>query len=343
MAEGEYRKLALAMAAAVLAVSTSAPAIRVAEPLAPLLIASVRVTVTAGLLILPTRRAVVQAWRALARDPRAALDAGLAGLCLAAHFATWIASLSLTSTVRAVALVATQPLFAGLLARALGDRAPPRLFVGAVVALGGTALLASAEAGPGGVRELAWLGDLLAVAGAVTATAYLAFGRRVHQRLGAACPPEGYFVLVNCVAAACLWPLAAGLGAEPQPAGVRAQDYLALVWLALVPGVVGHGLLNWAVRRLPVHTVSLVVLLEPIGAAALAWALLGETVAVREGLGMLVLLGGVALGLPRPKAGPSAKPDVKPSVGSTGRLDTGPTAKQDAGGAVVDEGSGGER
>ncbi|HLT40021.1 MAG TPA: EamA family transporter, partial [Enhygromyxa sp.] len=57
--------------------------------------------------------------------------------------------------------------------------------------------------------------------------------------------------------------------------------------------------LNWAVRRVPVHTVSLAVLLEPAGAALIAWALLGEGVGLREAVGAGVLLVGVAVGLPR--------------------------------------------
>jgi drug/metabolite transporter (DMT)-like permease len=82
------------------------------------------------------------------------------------------------------------------------------------------------------------------------------------------------------------------------PEAVTTGDYLAVVWLGLIPGIVGHGLLNWAVRKLPVHTVSLAVLLEPAGAALLAWALLGEQVGVRETAGAAVLLAGVAVGLP---------------------------------------------
>ena len=70
-----------------------------------------------------------------------------------------------------------------------------------------------------------------------------------------------------------------------------------VLYLGLVPGVVGHGLLNWSVRRLPVHVVSLLVLLEPVGAGALAWLLLDEVPTVHEGVGAVVLLVGIGSSL----------------------------------------------
>jgi drug/metabolite transporter (DMT)-like permease len=287
-------RVALGLGMAVLAISSATAAIKLADPLAPEVVACLRVSVTVLGLALLGPRASVRAVRALLASPREAGLTALAGLCLAAHFAAWITSLSLTSVVRSVALVSTQPFFAGLLARAIGDRAPGRLYLGSLVAIAGTVLMIEP-----GETSGAWVGDLLALSGAITAAMCLMLGRRIHARLGDALPLDGYLVCVNLVAAACLGLFVLLRGSSFVPAGVAAGDYLAIVWLGLVPGIVGHGLLNWAVRKVPVHTVSLAVLLEPAGAALLAWALLGESVGVREALGAAVLLGGVALGLPR--------------------------------------------
>lgn len=286
----------LGLGAAVLAISTAAAVIRLAAPLGPEVVACLRVSVTALVLAVVTRRASMDALRVLLGSRRAAALTIVAGLCLAAHFAAWIASLGLTSVVRSVALVSTQPLFAGVLGRALGDRAPPRLYLGAAIAVVGTLVMVE----PGGAPALPnqWLGDALALSGAVTAAVYLAIGRRVHQRLGDALPVAGYFVCVNLVAAAALWLLVLGRGAVLVPEGVEWADYVAIAWLGVVPGIVGHGLLNWAVRRVPVHTVSLAVLLEPAGAALFAWVLLQELPLWREGVGAALLIAGVALGLP---------------------------------------------
>jgi len=282
---------------AVLAISSAAAVTKLAQPLGSEVVACLRVSVTAAGLCLVSRQATMRAVRALLLARREAWLTALAGLCLAAHFGAWIASLSMTSVVRSVALVSTQPLFAGLLARALGDEAPRRLYLGTLVAITGT-LIMIGEADLGGDGR-AWIGDLLALSGAVTAALYLAIGRRVHARLGDALPLEGYLVCVNVAAAACLGVFAAARGANWAPLGVTEADYLAVVWLGLIPGMIGHGLLNWAVRRVPVHVVSLAILVEPAGAALVAWALLGEGVGLREALGSGVLLGGILLGLPR--------------------------------------------
>ncbi|PRQ07408.1 DMT family transporter [Enhygromyxa salina] len=286
----------LGVGAAVLAISSAAPVIRLAAPLGPEVIACLRVSVSATVLALVTHRATARTLRLLAGSRPEALWTIVAGLCLAAHFGAWIASLSMTSVVRSVALVSTTPLFAGLFARAIGDRAPLRLYVGSAVAIAGTLVMVE----PGAPSsDQAWLGDLLALSGAVTAALYLAIGRKVHAQLGDALPVEGYFVCVNLVAASALWMFALTRGAALVPAGVAQADYLAVLWLGLVPGIIGHGLLNWAVRRVPVHVVSLAALLEPAGAGLLAWVLLSEVPATRELAGALLLIAGVALGLPR--------------------------------------------
>ena len=297
-----HMPMSVVLGVAVLAISTAAPVIRMAEPLSPEVIACLRVTVTVLGLWLVTWGATAKSLRLLRGSGRAAMLTTIAGLCLAAHFGAWIASLSLTSVVRSVALVSTQPLFAGLFARALGDRASPRLYVGTAVAVVGT--LVMIEPGASSVSEDAWIGDLLALSGAVTGAVYLAIGRRVHQQLGDELPVEGYFVSVNLVCAAAMWLFVIAYGSELWPAGVVWGDYVAILWIGLVPGIVGHGLLNVAVRKLPVHTVSLAVLLEPAGSAIFAWLLLAEVPVLREGVGALLLIVGVALGLPRKTSSP---------------------------------------
>ncbi|MCA9685554.1 MAG: DMT family transporter [Myxococcales bacterium] len=296
-AAGGDARVAMAVGAAVVAISTAAPVIRLAAPFGPEAVACLRLTVTTLGLALLAAPATVRALRLLAGSPREAKLTLLAGLCLAAHFGAWISSLWLTSVVRSVALVTTTPLWAALLARVLGDAAPRRVYLGTAVAVAGTVIMVAEPGALSGGGS--WVGDLLALSGAVTAAVYLSIGRHVHGRLGDALPVEGYFVSVNLVACVALWAFALIRGADLSPLGVGTNDFLAILWLGLVPGIVGHGLLNWAVRRLPVHTVAVATLLEPVGAAAIAWALLGEAVAGREAVGALVLLGGVALGLPR--------------------------------------------
>ncbi|MFV8753249.1 DMT family transporter [Nannocystaceae bacterium ST9] len=302
MAEGVERgdpRLLAGLGLAVAAMASSGVIVRVADPLPPELIAAGRVTITALAGCLLALTTLPAAARRLAEHPRERAWLVAAGLCLALHFGAWIVSLTMTSVVRSVALVTTTPIWAGLLARALGDRVSPSLYVGGLVALAGTGIMVASEDSLVGAADGSLAGDALALFGAITVAVYLAIGRHLHARLGDALPLRDYFALVNLIAALGLWGLVGLRGIAIDVPEALAIDWAAVLFLGLVPGVIGHGLLNWAVRRAPVHTVALASLLEPLGAALLAWLVLGEAVGIREGVGALVLVSGVAIGLPR--------------------------------------------
>jgi drug/metabolite transporter (DMT)-like permease len=270
-----------------LAMSSAAIVIVFAAPVPPLVIGMARLGITTLACALLASRVLGQTWQALRADRGAARLWLLSGALLAAHFAMWITSLSLTSVVHATVLVALQPLFAGLFGRMLGDRASWRLYAGIVVALLGTWLLTRSADG----ADATLVGDALAVLAAAASAAYLIAGRRVGKRV----PLTGWLTGVNGLAFLLL--AAAALIFEPDwdPASLSGADGLAILWLGLVPGLVGHGLMNWTARHLPVHTVSLAVLLEPVGATLLALAFLDQSVAPIEVAGGAVLVFGAWL------------------------------------------------
>ena len=275
----------VALTLAIIAVSASAPLIEWAKPASALTIASLRVLLAAGLLALIAGRSL-RTLRGLPKKHRLAVVA--AGVLLAAHFAVWISSLFFTSIAASVALVATQPVFAGLIGWfALGDRMKRREIAGMVVAGIGCLLLATGDASTGG--ETALWGDLLALAGALTAAAYLVVGRGVR----AALPLVPYLAAVNAIAGVLL--LGAALIVGVQFVGLPGQSYLAIVLCALIPSLIGHSLLNYCVRRVPVHLVSLGILGEPIGASLIALAFLGEVPPSHALVGGLVILFGIDL------------------------------------------------
>jgi drug/metabolite transporter (DMT)-like permease len=281
--------LALALGTAVAAISSAALFILYADPVPPLWIAVGRVLVT-GLAIAAVApgslRRVARACRARPHAVRLLLAAAL----LAVHFAAWITSLSMTSVLRSVTLVTTQPLFAGLMGYFIGDRAPWRLYLGSLVAIVGTGVMVS---GGEGLQSGRWVGDALALLGAVAAAGYFVVGRSVRMHLEL----RGWFALLHLLAGSLLVGLALSLGISPVVPGLAPFNLWAIVVLGLVPGVIGHGLLNWSVRRVPVHVVSLVVLLEPVGAAALAAVFADRPIVPREAAGAAIVLGGIALGL----------------------------------------------
>src|SRR6266545_2896832 len=86
---------------------------------------------------------------------RAGLLSVLAGFALAGHFGTWVPSAKLTSVATATALVATQPVWAALIARLRGIPVPSATWLGVGLAVVGAALATGADvsvsgrAGPG--------------------------------------------------------------------------------------------------------------------------------------------------------------------------------------------------
>jgi drug/metabolite transporter (DMT)-like permease len=276
----------LRLVLAVVAISTGAPFVRWAAPAPAAAIAALRVT-GASLLLLAAGRRELRALRSLRRAELAWI--ALAGVLLAVHFGTWVASLSYTSTAASVALVCTNPIFAALFGTLLGDRVSAREGIGIAIAAAGCAVLAGGDWRAGGD---AVIGDALALVGAASAAAYLVVGRRMRQAL----PLLPYLGTVNAIAAVPLLVLALAttdLGALP------AHSLVACAGSALVASFVGHSLLNAAVRTTPTHLVALAVLGEPIGSSLLTWAAFGEQPPVHAALGGAIVLAGIAFGFAR--------------------------------------------
>jgi len=279
----------------VLAVSCAAILVRLADA-PPLAIATWRLALAAavtGALALAFRRAELAALDGRAR----ALLAG-AGLALAVHFATWIASLRLTSVASSVALVTTQPVWVALLARvALGERVGGRAAGGIALAVLGGAGMAGGDLAVG--RD-AIAGDLLALAGAIFAAVYFVLGRRVRARLSLG----AYVGVVYPVAALALALLAAVAGAPLH--GFGARTWTALLALALFPQLLGHSLLNWSLRWLSAPFVAVAILAEPVVSTIVAIPVLGEWPSPVQVAGGVVLLAGVALAASAEPAAASA-------------------------------------
>jgi drug/metabolite transporter (DMT)-like permease len=285
----------LALAAAALAVSTGAPLARWAAPTPALAISALRTAFAGVVLCLAGARQLHQLARLGARDR---LRVVAAGLLLALHFGTWIASLSLTSTAASVALVSTSPAFAALLAGVNRDVVTRREWIGIAIAALGCAVVAGGDWRAGelagsltGGRAL--LGDALALAGAVSGAAYLVIGRQLR----AAVPMTPYLGVVNLVASAALLGACALTATPIAPASGHA--WLAVALAGCFTSAGGHTLLNAVVRILPTHLVALAALGETIGSSLIAWAAFGEVPPWHGALGGVIVIAGIGLGFVR--------------------------------------------
>lgn len=215
-----------------------------------------------------------------------------AGFFLALHFATWITSLGLTSIAASTVLVTSTPVWMALFSWWWLGLPPSRLTLVAIgIALGGAAVVGLADLGGGPAKD-PLLGNLLALCGALAAAVYLLLGREAQRRgMGIGV----YIAVAYTIAALLLLPLPPLLGAGYL--GYPPLTYLWIALMALFPQLVGHTSLNWAMRRVHPVLVSLVTLLEPVGASLLALLIFAEVPSVQVVWGGLLLLLGVGLAI----------------------------------------------
>jgi drug/metabolite transporter (DMT)-like permease len=275
----------------ILAISTAAPLIKLVPHVPALVVAAYRLLLAASAL------APIGWVRMRAEQIRLTrYDLGLiasAGVCLALHFAVWIASLRYTSVASSVVLVTLNPLFLALAEYVLwGKRLTRLLGLGIGLALGGSLCITWHDAREPVLVQTgsALLGDGLALCGAVMISAYLLLGRLARLRVTLSV----YVGLVYTFAALTLVGCCLALGLPLR--GYSGQTYVLLALLALVPQLIGHTILNWALAYLSPTLVALAILGEPVGATLLAFLFLGETVSWLQGVGVLLILTGIGIG-----------------------------------------------
>ena len=271
----------VAVVVAIVSVSTAAVMIRLCDS-GPMTVAFYRLLFTT---------AMVAPW-ALARDrdclSRLSLKewAALAaiGLVLAVHFALWVTSIGMTSVANSTVLVTMHPIFVAAISFAfLGESPGKSALFGAVIAFVGVAIMFA-----GGLSGEGFVGNLLAIGGAIAAGTYIVGGRfqRKKLRTGAYC------LVVYGFATLFLMPLAF---AESKLVPASENDWLILVVMAAVAGVLGHTMYNYALGRVSAFVVSTSLLGEPILSSIMAWLILHEAPAEWTMLGAPLVFVGIIL------------------------------------------------
>ena len=189
------------------------------------------------------------------------------GSLLALHFATWIPSLRFTSVASSTALVATQPVWAALIARARGVHVPRQAWLGIVVALVGVLFLTGIDAS---VDPRHLIGDGLALLGAMLAAGYVSVGEVARKSVSTPTFTMGLYG----IAAGVLLVIALAFGTEL--VGFSAQDWALIIGLTLGAQLLGHTLINKVLATTPATVVSLAILFEMPGATVIAAVALGQ-------------------------------------------------------------------
>ena len=226
------------------------------------------------------------AYRNQSPPPKHELLFLLAGLSLAVHFGTWIASLQFTSVAVSTLLVSTAPVWIALydvfvLKRKIAINFWYALGAGAL----GTFIIVTADtacAAP--VVGFATLGELLAAIGGLAIACYLIAIRSVahlYPTLLAVGRTYSWAALVLVIAAAL---------AHQSPPGYDAISWGGIFGMALISQMLGHTGINAALQFFPTSTVAFSTLLEPIFAAVLGKIFLSEGLSLQTLLGSVVVL-----------------------------------------------------
>jgi drug/metabolite transporter (DMT)-like permease len=285
----------------ILAVSTSSVFIRFAQESAPsIIIAAYRLTLATIILVPVAMGPGKTDLKKL--DKKQIGLALLSGIFLAFHFATWISSLAYTTVASSVVLVDTSPLWVALLAPLLLKEKIGRMVLGGLVVtmIGGLFMgfsdICQVTGGgiacpslPSIVAGKSFMGDGLALLGALFAAGYLLIGRELRPKMTLI----SYTFLVYGISALVLISITGF--AHLQPFGYPPITYVWFLALAIIPQLIGHSTFNWSLRYLSAAFVSITILGESIGSIILAYFILGEIPPVIKIAGAVLILAGIVL------------------------------------------------
>jgi len=284
LAIGENSKAYLAIVVAMVSVSWASIFIKWSES-PPFIIAAYRLSFTC-LLLLPFM-VMSGGFRGIRRfDARDLILILTSGVALAFHFGLWIVSLTLTLVPTSAILVTSHPLFVAAVSHFLLNEKVKRVAAfGILIAFSGVIVIALSDLGEG---TDSLIGDLLAFVGGICAGIYFLSGRVARQKISLG----PYVFSVYGLSAVFLFVGASVAGDSIIVTSMH--EILLFLVMALVPSILGHTMLNYALKTVPAHVISTSVLAEPVGASILVFFLLPHEVP-----GAWIFLGGglVILGL----------------------------------------------
>ena len=215
-----------------------------------------------------------------------AMPAILAGLIFALDLGAWHISIVWTSVANATLLANLAPIVVTLAGWLLWRQRVTGLFLaGMAVAIGGMFVLVGPNFIAGGA---ALAGDVLAMVTAIFYGSYMLAIKRARDAGAATAPLMAWSTTISAIA---LLPFALLFPQPMLPAG--AGGWLVLLGLALVTQVLGQGLIAYAFAHLPASLSAVSLLIQPVVAAAAAWALFGEAVGPAQWIGGAIVLAGI--------------------------------------------------
>lgn len=231
------------------------------------------------------------------------------GLAFGLGIALFFSATQITSVANASLLTVMQPLPLLVAARFLfGERVGGRDLAWMLLAIAGAAFMVL-SADSGGTADIR--GDLLAIGGTIGGATYFVLSKRARTEI----ETMPFMTGMMFWGAVALTP--AVLIAGQDPITTDGTEWLRLVAVGLIPGL-GHMLINYSHRSVPLVLMGLFQLLMPVAAAVLAWWFLDQSLTVGQALGGAVVLAALAAhtlhrtgqsGAPDPPVRDDAVPD----------------------------------
>lgn len=211
----------------------------------------------------------------------------LSGVFLAVHYILWFESLNYTSIASSTVIVTLQPLFSMAGGFFLfKERFSKGAIMGCLVAIAGSIVIGWQDFQ---ISGQALFGDILAFIAAGVITSYFFIGQHVRKNLSLV----PYSVI--------------GYGSSTLFLGVFAisqqtpffnysmQTWWSFIGLAFVATILGQTIFNWLLKWLSTSIISMSILGETIGTCILAYFILDEVISLQQGIGIALILIGLAL------------------------------------------------
>ena len=251
----------------------------------PIAVAAARLVIAAAILLVVALFMRTRNTTAINSNERIVILC--AGIALAIHFATWIASLNYVSIAVSVLLVTTTPLFTATYDAIVLRRPLSRLSMLAFpLGMLGVWLVVRGQNARPPQPGHEMLGATLALIGAVAIGAYFLLARTIREKLGT----QRLVTATYSWAAVALCIAALAVHQAPPPLA-NTQAWMGILGMALVAQLIGHTLLNASLRWFSPSIIAFATLLEPLIAGALALIICGERLGYSAlGGGALVLI-----------------------------------------------------
>ncbi|HEK9099478.1 TPA: DMT family transporter [Bacillus pseudomycoides] len=217
----------------------------------------------------------------------------LSGIFLAAHYVLWFESLHYTSVASSTVIVTLQPLFSMIGGYFLfKERFSKGAVVGCLIAIVGSIVIGWQDFQ---ISGQALFGDILAFIAAGIITAYFFVGQHVRKKLSLV----PYSVISYGSSSLFL-----GIFAYSQKTSFfnySAQTWWSFIGLALIATILGQTIFNWLLKWLSTSVISMSILGETIGTCILAYYIFDEVISLQQGIGIVLILMGLAIFLLQPK------------------------------------------